>query len=102
LSGFYEPQRDEMDENMFLDEEEDDEEEEEVEVAGSKVNQNLKQAKVNAQKNAKGGAPLDSDEDDEDDEDDLDEDDLEDDEDEESEEDMMSLQKAKAVAAKQQ
>lgn len=41
LSGFYEPQRDEMDENMFLDEEEEDEEEE-VLVAGGKVNQNLK------------------------------------------------------------
>ena len=30
LSGFFEPQRDEMDENMFLDEDEEEEEEEEV------------------------------------------------------------------------
>jgi len=71
LSGFFEPQRDDMDENMFLDEEEEDEEDEEIEVAGTgKVNQNLKQAKANALKNAKGGAPIpDSDDEDEDDED---------------------------------
>jgi hypothetical protein len=43
LSGFFEPQREDMDENMFLDEDEEDEEEEE-QVTGGKVNQNLKQA----------------------------------------------------------
>ena len=36
LSGFYEPQRDEMDEGMFMDEEEDDEEED-VEEGGKKI-----------------------------------------------------------------
>lgn len=51
LSGFFEPSREEMDENMFLEEDEDEEEEEEEEVAGN-LNQNLKQAKQNALKNA--------------------------------------------------
>ena len=41
LSGFFEPAREEMDENMFYDEEEDEDEEEEEEVGG-KINQNLK------------------------------------------------------------
>lgn len=41
LSGFFEPQRDEMDENMFLDDDED--EEEEAQVPGnSKLNASLK------------------------------------------------------------
>lgn len=85
LSGFFEPQREDMDENMFLDEDEEDEEEEEL-VPGVKVNQNLKQAKANALKNAKGGAPLpDSDEDD--DEEDEDDDEEDEDDDEESSED---------------
>lgn len=82
LSGFFEPQREEMDDNMFLDEDEEEDEDEEVEVSGGKVNQNLKTAKANALKNAKGGAPLDSDEDDDEDEDEDDED-----EDEDSDED---------------
>lgn len=85
LSGFFEPQRDEMDENMFLDEDED-EEEEEVQGNG-KLNASLKQAKVNAMKNAKGGA---SDEDEDDDEEDYDE---EDDEDEEDSEDEVPAKK---------
>lgn len=106
LSGFFEPQREEMDENMFLDEEEEDEEDEEVEVTGAKVNQSLKQAKINAQKNAKGGAPLDSDEDDEDDDEDEDLEDDEDEDEEDSEEDVKPVQKQQAkptqVAAKPQ
>ena len=82
LSGFFEPQRAEMDEDMFLDGEEDEEEEEDVEEDGpGKLNQNLKQAKQNAMRNA---ALLDSDEEEEDDYDEEEED--EEDEDEESEE----------------
>lgn len=88
LSGFFEPQRDEMDENMFLDEEEEDEEEDEdMVVAGTgKINQNLKQAKANALKNAKGGAPLAEDSDEDEDEEDESED--EDEDEEESDEDV--------------
>jgi hypothetical protein len=41
LSGFFEPQRDEMDENMFLDEDEEEEEEEGVQGNG-KLNASLK------------------------------------------------------------
>lgn len=89
LSGFFEPQREDMDENMFLDEEEEDEEEDEDEqvIAGGKINQNLKQAKANALKNAKGGAPLPDSDDDEDEEDDDEEDD---DEEEDSDEDDVA------------
>lgn len=82
MSGFFEPQRDEMDENMFLDEDEEDDEEEEVAPAG-KLNASLKQAKANALKNAKGGAS-ESDEDEED----YDEEDEEEDEDEDSEDEV--------------
>jgi hypothetical protein len=84
LSGFFEPQRDEMDENMFLDEEDEEEDEEEEVVAGGKISQNLKQAKANALKNAKGGAPV-ADSDDDEDEEDEDEDEEDEDEDEDSE-----------------
>lgn len=87
LSGFFEPQRDEMDENMFLDED-DEEEEEEVQGKNGNLNASLKQAKVNAMKNAKGGA---SDEDEDDDEDE--EYDDEDDEDEEDSEEEVVAKK---------
>lgn len=42
LSGFFEPQRDDMDENMFLDEDDEEEEEEEEASNGHKLNQSLK------------------------------------------------------------
>lgn len=64
LTGFFEPQRDDMDEGMFLDEDEEDEEEEPA--ANGKLNASLKVAKANAMKNAQGGAS--DDEDSEDDE----------------------------------
>ncbi len=82
LSGFFEPQRDEMDENMFLDEDEDDEEEAEVPGAG-KLNASLKQAKANAAKNAKGGASDDEDDDEDDEE-------YDDEDDEDSEEEVVA------------
>ena len=76
LSGFFEPQREEMEENMFDygGEDEDEESDEEAEVGGGKkLNQSLKAAKLNAMKNANLS--------------DEDEDDEEDEEDEEEEED---------------
>ena len=42
LSGFFEPQRDEMDEGMFMDEEDEDEDEDVQEVGGKKIDQNLR------------------------------------------------------------
>lgn len=97
LSGFYEPQRDEMDENMFLEGEDEDEDEEEevVTAGGAKLTQSLKAAKANALKNAKAAM---EDDEDEDDDEDLEEYDDEDDEDEDSEEDPKSLAKKPVVA----
>jgi len=97
LSGFFEPQREEMDENMFMDEEE--EEEEEEVVVGGKLNASLKQAKVNAAKNAQGGVDQ---EEDSEDEEEYDEEDEEDD-DEDSDGEVVAKPSAKAaVAAKVQ
>jgi hypothetical protein len=42
LSGFFEPQRDEVDDGMFLDEDEDEDEDEEVEANGGKLKDSLK------------------------------------------------------------
>lgn len=42
LSGFFEPQRDELDDNMFEDEEDEEEEEEEGEEGIKKIDQNLR------------------------------------------------------------
>lgn len=43
LSGFFEPQRDEMDDGMFMDEEDDEEEDEDIQVGGGKkIDQNLR------------------------------------------------------------
>ena len=91
LSGFFEPQRDELDENMLFDGE-DDEDEEEEEVEESE-NKSLKQAKLNALKNAKGGAPAaktvaEDDDDEDDDEDDEDEEDEDEDEEDDESEDL--------------
>ena len=88
LSGFFEPQKEELEDDMFLDDEEDEEEEEGVATNG-KLNASLKQAKANALKNAKGTF---DDEDDDDEEEDYDEE--EEDEDDESEEEKP---KAKPV-----
>lgn len=90
LSGFFEPHREEMDEDgMFFDDEAD-EDEDEAEEAGS-LNKSLKEAKKNALKNShlpRGGSS------DEDDEDEEDEDDLEEDDDE-SEDEAPQLVKGK-------
>lgn len=90
LSGFFEPQREEMDENMF-DYGEDDEEDEDEEVGndGKKLNQSLKQAKANAMKNAHL--------EDDDDEDEDDEDEDEDEEDESDDDVVVPQPKAKAA-----
>lgn len=88
LSGFFEPQRDEMDENMFLEGEDEEEEESEEEAAaknGGKLNQSLKQAKANALKNAR--AAIESDEDEDEDEEDYDDEEGEDEDEDEEESD---------------
>lgn len=92
LSGFFEPQREEMEENMFDygGEDEDEDEEEEEEVNGKKLNQSLKVAKQNALKNAHLS---DEEEDDEDDDED------EEDEDEDSDDVIVPQPKAKAPQA---
>lgn len=93
LSGFFEPQREEMDEGMFEyggEDDEEDEEEEEVEDDGKKLDKSLKQAKANALKNAH--LLDDSDEEDEDDED-------EEDEDDEDSEEVIVPQKSKQAPA---
>ena len=96
LSGFFEPQRDDVDENMFLDGEDDEEEDEEEEVQGKgKLNQSLKQAKANALKNATAALDDESD----DDEEDYDDEDLED-EDEDSDEEVLAKPQAKSQVAK--
>jgi hypothetical protein len=98
LSGFFEPQREEMDENMFFDGEEDEEEEGEDEVSG-----NLKTAKQNAMKNSTLNAKsakqvLPESESDLDEEDELEDDDDEEDEDEEEEYNkMLAAKKAQAA-----
>jgi hypothetical protein len=97
LSGFFEPQRDDMDDNMFMgdeDEDEDEDDEEAPELTNGKLNQSLKQAKVNAAKNAQR-APMVADDDSDDDED-FDEDEDEDDDDEDSDEEEAA---AAALAA---
>jgi hypothetical protein len=93
LSGFFEPQGGDMDENMFFDEGEDESEEEEAgEGVNGKVSQNLRQAKQNALKNstvaARGG-----DDEDEDDEEDLDFDEDEEEDEDEEDDDTIILQK---------
>ena len=118
LSGYFEPKGDDMDDELMygqeegdeeLEDEEDDSEEEKKPVSSSTVakivESNLKQAKINSNKNA-GKAPEDSDEDDDieyDDEEgeDLDDLDLDAEESEESEEERPSPQK-KAAPAKPQ
>lgn len=82
LSGFFEPQRDDVDEGMFMDDDEDEDEDDEVEATGGKLKDSLKQARTNALKNAR----LEDEDDDDDDDDDLvDEDDDDEDEDDEDE-----------------
>lgn len=91
LSGFFEPQKEELDDDMFLDEEEEEEEEEGV-AGNGKLNASLKQAKANALKNAKAGE-----------EDDEDEEDYEEEDDEENEdEDESEDEKPKAKPVQQQ
>ena len=98
LSGFFEPQRDDVDDGMFMDEDEEDDEDEEFEASGTgKLKDSLKQAKANALKNARA---LEEDDDDEDEED---EEDLDEDEDEDDDEDEPVVAKKPAqVAAKPQ
>ena len=94
LSGFFEPQRsDEEDDAMFMNGEEDEEDEEE-EVAGpstKNLNQSLQAAKANAMKNA--AVAQDEDDDEDDDDYDLEDDDeeLEDEDDEDDDEPVVPV-----------
>jgi hypothetical protein len=84
LSGFFEPQRDDVDENMFLEDEDEEDEEDEVEATGGKLSASLKQAKVNAAKNVTAAL-----EDDDEDEEDYDDEDEEDEDEEDSDEEVL-------------
>ncbi len=112
LSGFFEPQREDEDEGMFMDGEEEDieddeegSEEEEGVPSAQKLKKSLQEAKTNALKNVKATA---QDSDDEDDEDDYDDEDGEDEYDEESSEEVPKgksqppAQAAKPAAPAQQ
>jgi hypothetical protein len=93
LSGYFEPNREEMDDEGMMfddaDEEDDEDFEEEVAVKGGKLDKNLKQAQQNALKNSaltkKGAAAKVESDDDEDDEDLDDDEELSEDEDSEEE-----------------
>ena len=99
LSGFFEPQRDEVDDGMFLDEDEEDDEDEEVEAGTGKLKDSLKQAKANALKNARALEEDDDDEDEDEDDEDLDEDE---DEDEEEDEPVVAKKPVQQAAKPQQ
>ena len=93
LSGFFEPQSEEMGDNLLYGDEDEEDEDEEEEV-GAKVNSNLKQAKQNALKNATV-AKRQQDSDEDDDEDFDDDEGLDEDEDEEESEDVPVSKKDK-------
>ena len=99
LSGFFEPQRDEVDDGMFMDEDEEEDDDEEVEATGKgKLTDSLKQAKANALKNARAALE----EDDEDEDEDEDDEDLDEDEDEDDDEEPVVAKKPVQAAKPQQ